>query len=32
VADPDLQVLDFIERRLAAEEGRGMDVFAHLEA
>jgi phospholipid/cholesterol/gamma-HCH transport system ATP-binding protein len=30
--DPNPRLRDFIERRLAAEEGRGMDVFAHLEA
>ena len=28
---PDPRLRDFIERRLRAEEGRGMDVLAHLE-
>ncbi len=29
--DPDPRIRDFIERRLRAEESRGMDVVAHLE-
>jgi phospholipid/cholesterol/gamma-HCH transport system ATP-binding protein len=30
--DPDPRIRDFIERRLRAEEGRAMDIVAHLEA
>jgi phospholipid/cholesterol/gamma-HCH transport system ATP-binding protein len=30
--DPDPRIRDFIERRLPAEDGRGMDIMARLEA